>query len=120
MRWLLALALALAPVASTNAPGFLDAPSLIRLCNVTGPDAGGARALCIGYVVGVVDRLLMDQSRQEAPKVCLPSGITAEQLVGAVMVHHRWTVSDVPIGASDFIRSALELAYPCPRPAEPK
>ena len=115
MRWLLALVVAVAPIEPANSPGFLDAPSLIKLCNVVGPDAQAARILCIGYIVGVVDRLLMDQSQLDAPTVCLPKGTTADQLLDAVMVHRRWTISEIPIGASDFIRSAVEQSYPCPR-----
>ena len=49
-------------------PGFVDAPRLLSLCKAEGPDAKSGQAICLGYVIGVVDQLMVQQSRRDGPR----------------------------------------------------
>ncbi|WP_430421096.1 hypothetical protein [Phenylobacterium sp.] len=52
---------ALPPPEPTH-PGFLDAPRLQALCAAEGVDAAAGHALCLGYVTGVADSLLIPRA----------------------------------------------------------
>jgi len=115
MRWLMALTLvtALPPPGPTH-PGFVDAAQLAAVCTAAGPEAGSSQALCLGYVTGVVDQLLARPPGRRPATVCPPSDFTPKAAVEAVLRHVRFATTARGIGAADFVRFALERAYPCP------
>lgn len=115
MHWLLALTVvtALPPPVSTH-PGFVDAAQLAAVCTASGPDAAVQRALCLGYVTGVTDHLLARSPGRRPPSVCPPPDLTPKAALDAVMLHVRFATNAKGIGAADFVRFALERAYPCP------
>lgn len=116
MSWLVALTVA-AGIATPAQPmsGFLDAAKLIGMCTDRGPAASAARAVCLGYVVGSVDQLMAAQSRREEARrtICPPANLTADQAVQAVVRHPTFAAKGVGIGASAYVRFAMEQAYPC-------
>ena len=115
MLWLMALTITTAiPPPAPKHPAFLDAAQLEALCSAEGPDAASARAICLGYVTGVVDNLLARTARRAPATVCPPADLTPSTAMAAVMRHARYASTAKGIGAADFVRSALEYAYPCP------
>jgi hypothetical protein len=116
MRRLAAIALmaipapALPPPVPTH-PGFVDAPRLQALCSA---DAASARALCLGYVTGATDALLVPRGRGRRATLCPPADLTAMDAVDAVTRHSRNASGAAGVGAADFVRFALERAWPCP------
>ena len=121
MRWLMALTIvtALAPRPATH-PGFVDAAQLNAVCHAEGPDAAAARALCLGYVTGAVDQILARTSSRRLPTVCLPADLTPKAALDAVLRYDRFAASAKGVGAADFVRFALERAYPCPVERSPR
>ena len=119
MRRLVAIALmaiptsALPPPEPTH-PGFFDAPRLQALCSAEGPDASSARAICLGYVTGAVDEMLARGARRRRAAVCPPDDLTPSAALAAVMRQSRYASTANGVGAADFVRFALERAYPCP------
>jgi len=119
MRRLAVLALmsipssALPPPEPTH-PGFIDVARLEALCSADGPGAASARAICLGYVTGVADALLLPRGRGRGPRLCPPEDPTPAMAVAAVMRHQRYASAAHGIGAADFVRFALERAWPCP------
>ena len=102
---------ALAPPPPTH-PAFLDAARLQAVCADDAPDAAQARVFCMGYVMGVTDELLARPSRRTGPPVCPPADVTGRDVVGVVRRYGRY--ADKGVGAAEFVRFALERAYPCP------
>lgn len=100
------------PPAPTH-PGFVDAPRLQALCAASGPDAAAAQALCLGYVTGLADSLLIPRARGRRRMVCPPPGATPSAAVAAVTRHGRYASAAMGVGAADFVRFALERAWPC-------
>ena len=119
--WLMALAIVtkLPPPAPTHL-GFLDAARLQAVCSADGPNASEARALCLGYVTGALDQLLARAAGRRPATVCPPPGLTPQEAVEAVMRYDRYAVTARGVGAADFIRFALERAYPCPVERSPR
>ncbi|TAJ71993.1 MAG: hypothetical protein EPO51_12835 [Phenylobacterium sp.] len=115
MLWLMALTVvtALPPPVPTH-PGFVDAAQLAAICSADGPEAEGPRALCLGYVTGAVDQLLARVPGRRPATVCPPADLTPKAAVDAVMRYARFAATGKGIGAADFVRFALERAYPCP------
>ena len=103
------------PPAASMMPGFMDAAKLGALCNASGPDAKSGQSLCMGYVVGAMDKLMAQQARRETPRrrICPPKAMTANDAVMAVVKYSRFAVTAKGIGASSFIRFAMEDTYPC-------
>lgn len=95
--------------------GFVDAAKLISMCTDAGPAAAAARAVCLGYVVGSVDQLMAQQARREEARrtICPPKTLTADQAVQAVVRHPTFAAKGVGIGASAYVRFAMEQTYPC-------
>jgi hypothetical protein len=116
MHWLLLLSLVTgAPPQAATLPGFLDVAKLMTLCEATGPDADTGRAICAGYVVGSVDQLMAQQARREADRrtICPPKSMTVDDTVKAVTRYWRFATTANGIGASGFVRFAMEDSYPC-------
>lgn len=120
MYWLLILSLVTgAPPPASTLPGFLDAAKLTALCDASGADAEAGRALCMGYVVGSVDQLMAQQARRDEPRrsICPPRNMTAEDAMKAVVKYSRFGATATGVGASAFIRFAMEDSFPCRRGA---
>ncbi|WP_293900232.1 Rap1a/Tai family immunity protein [Phenylobacterium sp.] len=111
---LIALTLVTAlPPAALSHPAFFDAARLQALCVADGPDAASAHALCLGYVAGAVDQLLTRQARRGRSTVCVPADLTPKAALQAVQRHARFASTAHGVGAADFVRFAMEQAYPC-------
>lgn len=111
---LLAIPTPALPPPDPTHPGFLDAPRLQALCATEGPDMVSARSLCLGYVTGAMDALLVPRVRGRRVTVCPPADATPIAAVAAVTRHARYASSATGVGAADFVRFALERAWPCP------
>jgi hypothetical protein len=96
-------------------PGFMDTSKLVAMCKADGPDAQAGQAICMGYVAGALDQLLAQQSRREGPRrtICVPNSMTVNDAVTAVVKYSRFAVTARGIGASSFIKFAMEDTYPC-------
>lgn len=96
-------------------PGFLDAARLMAFCEAKGEDADAGRALCMGYVVGAVDQLVAQQARRDESRrtICVPKAMTPNDAVAAVVKYSRFAATAKGIGASSFVRFAMEDTYPC-------
>ena len=110
MHLLLALSLT---VGAPTLPGFIDAPRLVALCTETGEGFESARSLCLGYVVGALDELLVRQSATGIRTVCLPADLTARQALTQVMHQAAIVEAGKGVSAASFVQFALEQAYPC-------
>ena len=115
MWWLLTMTIVTAlPPPEPKHPAFLDAPRLQALCDADGPDAASAKTFCLGYVTGVVDQLLTRPPQRGGPTICPSADFTPVAAVAAVQRYERYAISAKGVGAADFVRYALERAYPCP------
>lgn len=111
---LLAIPVPALPPPEPTHPGFLDAPRLQSLCAAEGPDAGAAQALCLGYVTGMADGLLAPRAGGRRTTICPPADATPAAAVAAVKRQGRYASGATGVGAADFVRFALERAWPCP------
>lgn len=119
--WRLAALVLLAPTGpalAAPAPdmlGFIDAATLSGFCTSTGEKAKEGRTICLSYVTGAVDQLLAEQSLgpPDARRICLPVGITAQAVLKTINAHAGWSSTAKGISAANFIRHAMEQAYPC-------
>ena len=96
-------------------PGFVDTARLMSMCKAEGPDAKSGQAICTGYVIGAVDQLMAQQARREGPRrtICPPKSLTVNEAVAAIVKYSRFGATAKGIGASGFIRFAMEDTYPC-------
>jgi len=121
VRWLMAFIIVTAlPPKPVTHPGFVDAAQLAAACAAEGPQAAQMRAICLGYVTGVADQLLARTPGRRPPAICPPAGSTPGDAVAAVQRHARFAITAQGIGAADFVRFALERAYPCPVERSPR
>ncbi|HEX5379851.1 MAG TPA: Rap1a/Tai family immunity protein [Phenylobacterium sp.] len=114
--FVLALAVAPAPPPGPAMSGFLDAQQLRNLCLADQIDPSTRRALCLGYIAGAVDQLLVRAASRPTTRreFCVPRGATVEE-VGTVILHRLSRPQDLTgISAASAIRSALHAEYPCP------
>jgi len=118
---LLALTIVTAlPAQAPTHPGFVDAAQLAAVCDAEGSGAATAQALCLGYVTGAVDQILARPAGHRSPTVCPPPDFTPRAALDAVMRYARFASTAKGIGAADFVRFALERAYPCPVERSPR
>ena len=107
----MSLVLSLAP-GPASVPGFIDAPKLAEICAAEAPDG---KAICMGYVAGVLDQVISYQARLPRARrtICLPADMTVNRAVDAVQASADWAKTSEGVGASGFVKYALERAYPC-------
>ena len=120
MRPRIVLSLALGFVTGPAAvPGFIDAPKLAEICAAEAPDG---KAICLGYVAGVVDQVVAYQARLPAERrtICLPRDMTVNRAVDAVQASADWAKTSEGVGASGFVKFALERAFPCEAQRDPR
>ncbi len=123
MRWLV-LMTAVTGLASPppTIHGFMDSAKLVATCKADDPADATSEArisVCLGYVAGVMDALMLDQSQRdpEARTICPTSTLTVSAARDAVMQRAGWSVTTRPVGAAGFIEAAFEDAFPCGRAA---
>jgi hypothetical protein len=111
---ILSLVTGSAPPAPTL-PGFVDTAKLMSMCKADGDDAIAGQSICMGYVVGAVDQLMAQEARREPTRrtICPPKNMTVDEAVAAVVKYSRFATTAQGIGASSFIRFAMEDTYPC-------
>src|SRR5512146_1114290 len=119
----LAFAVALQSVSLDTPPmvGFFDSPTLAATCLATGETAAAKRSVCLGYIAGAIDQLMMSQGLKDGDKrtICPPTGITLDSAAGAVLARTSWAAAaGKGLSAAGFVKYALEDAYPCRRDAD--
>lgn len=118
MTWLALLAssvLAGAPV--DMVPGFMEGGVLASVCrsDPEAIDADMRSALCLGYIVGVADQILLLEAAAPAPlrSICPPPDVLPEDLRDDVLaVLERNPIAQTAAAAS-VVSLALAQRYPC-------
>jgi hypothetical protein len=111
---MLGVAMAAAIGLTTPSVGFFDGPALVATCSASGRQDGARQALCLGYIAGAVDQLVMLESSGKAQQsICPTRGLTLEAAVRAVLERADWAAAAKGVSAADFVRVALEDAFPC-------
>lgn len=117
---MLSLILAATLAASPQPPvmfNFFDAPDLLGHCAARDDKAGLRQSLCLGYVAGALDQLLLEQAMLDPRDrtICPPGGLTLQAAVADILDHASWAARERDLGASGLVRFALEQSYPCRR-----
>jgi hypothetical protein len=112
---MLPILLASALVAASPTPvalGYFDGETLVEACNARGAAASAKGAVCLGYVSGAVDAILMQQAADRRT-ICPPPGLKLDALVHSVLARAAWAAKARGLGAASFVKLALEDAFPC-------
>lgn len=120
---MIAFVLAAALAASPQPPllyNFFDAADLLGHCAARDDKAEVRQSLCMGYVAGALDQLLMQQAtlNPEDRSICPPPGLTLQGAVIHILDHASWAARERDLGASGLVRFALEQSYPCHHDSE--
>lgn len=115
---MLGLVLAVSLAASPQPPvmfNFLDAADLLGHCAAKDAVAEVRHSLCLGYIAGAMDQVLMQQGMlyPEERTVCPPADLTLNAAMASVLDHATWAAREQGLGASGLVKFALEQAYPC-------
>lgn len=109
-----------APAPPEGHPGFLEAGALFELCREGGELATDSMSVCVGYIVGAVDQMLVPGDTRE-PAACFPPETTGAELVMTVLAYEPAVEAIGSVAAADFLRHVFADAYPCPlKQAAPK
>lgn len=118
MTWLGLLASGVLAGAPTDmVPGFMEGGVLASLCSPAPEaiDADLRSALCLGYIVGVADQILLIEAAAPPPlrSICPPPTVLAEDLRDDVLaVLERRPIARTAAAAS-VVSLALARRYPC-------
>lgn len=117
---MLSLILAATLAASPQPPtmyNFFDAADLLGHCAARDSEAAPRQSLCLGYVAGALDQLLLQQSLldPQARTICPPTELTLQSAVAHILDHASWAARERGLGASGLVRFALEQSFPCRR-----
>ncbi|HZZ32460.1 MAG TPA: Rap1a/Tai family immunity protein [Phenylobacterium sp.] len=118
MRWLILItAMAGLSPPAPSIHGFMDSAALIATCKAEDAAAPTKTAVCLGYIAGVMDQLMLEQSdlQPEARTICPPPALTVNAAKAAVLRRDGWAVTSRPVGAAGFVKAAFEDAFPCGR-----
>lgn len=121
LGWALAVALQSVSLDTPPMLGFFDSPTLAATCLATGETAPIKRSVCLGYIAGAIDQLMMNQGLNDGEKrtICPPSRLTLDAAAGAVLARTSWAAAaGKGLSAAGFVKYALEDAYPCGRDAD--
>jgi len=115
---MLSLIFAAAVAASPQPPvmyNFFDAADLLGHCAARDDKRDQRQALCMGYVAGALDQLLLDQAMldPQARTICPPQGLSLQGAVSHILEHATWAAREQGLGASGLVRFAFEQSYPC-------
>ena len=121
--WGLALVMVLRSTALETPPmvGFFDSVTLAETCRATGEAATPKQSVCLGYIAGAIDQLMMSQGLRDSDSrtICPPSGVTLNTAVQAVLTRTGWAAAaGKGLSAAGFVKYALEDAFPCRREAD--
>jgi hypothetical protein len=97
--------------------GFFDGARLADTCAAKGGAAASKQSVCLGYVGGVVDLLMLQQGAADAGvrTICPPAAFTLDSAVRAVMDRSNLAKVSGGVSAAGFVKFALEDAFPCRR-----
>jgi hypothetical protein len=95
--------------------GFVDAAELSQFCAAAGPLDRDPRLVCLSYVTGAVDQILAQQALGDPAyrTICLPGDVTADAVMREVTAYAGWSREAKGVSAANFVRFAMERAYPC-------
>jgi hypothetical protein len=115
---MLSLILAAALAASPQPPvmyNFFDAADLLGHCAARDDNAPVRQSLCLGYVAGALDQILLQQAMLDPQDrtICPPAGLTLQGAVAHILDHASWAARERELGASGLVRFAFEQSYPC-------
>jgi hypothetical protein len=100
---------------------FLTGNKLLEACNA--PKGSWQWSVCLGYLQGAMDQITMSESVFHADgasgpqRICVPVGITGNQLILLVRKSLEADAKDLHLPASVLVWHAAATAYPCPKPA---
>ena len=117
---MLSLILAATLAASPQPPlmfNFFDAADLLGHCAARDARREVRQALCMGYVAGAVDQLMLDEALREARErtICPPQDLTVQVAVSRILEHATWAAREPGLGAAGLVRFAFKQSYPCRR-----
>jgi hypothetical protein len=101
--------------------GFFDSVGLAETCRASGATAPAKQSLCLGYIAGAVDQLMMGQASRDGDSrsICPPPGVTLDASARAVLARIGWAAAaGKGFGAAGFVKFAMEDAFPCRRDAD--
>jgi hypothetical protein len=103
------------PAAPASMLGFMDAATLSGFCNAAAPQAKEGLPVCLSYITGAADQLLAEQAMwaPDERTICLPKDVTAKGVMASVNAYAGWSASAKGVSAANFVKFALEQAYPC-------
>jgi hypothetical protein len=110
---LMVLALLAAP-SLTSAAYFKSAADISEVCLIK-----QAELVCAPYLYGVVDSIFSNRGELVGNKICLPDGITGNQVKSAFLQFLAKHPDFRKAVASSVIAAALTEAYPCLDPSPP-
>ena len=109
-----------APAPPEDRHGFLEARKLFELCKEGVELATDSMPVCVGYIIGAVDQMLLPGDPRE-PAACFPEETTGAELVMTVLAYEPLAEGLEGVAAADVLRHIFADAYPCPiRQAAPK
>jgi hypothetical protein len=114
MKILLAMALAAMP-ATVPVTGFMTAARLEQHCLATPGDPGGLSDVCIGYLAGSIDQILVRMAPMglTGQPICLPSNLTIGEVRSTFLAYLQSHSEARPLAAADVMEEAVTVAYPC-------
>lgn len=113
MKLLLALTLGLTTPSPPELRGFLDAAQLEAYCLAPAGEPDGRLGLCLGYIAGSVDQLLMVPPPLGVDALCTPPRLTVEQLRLDFLAHLKAHPRQRETAAALVVKQAAWTAYPC-------
>jgi Rap1a immunity proteins len=121
--WALAIAVALRSVSFDAPPmvGLFDSVTLAETCRASGQTSGSKQSVCLGYIAGAIDQLMMSQALKDSDSrtICPPAGMTLDTATQAVLDRTGWAASTGKgLSAAGFVKFAMEDAFPCRRDAD--
>ncbi|HEV8696032.1 MAG TPA: Rap1a/Tai family immunity protein [Lysobacter sp.] len=94
---------------STGSPakaGFFSGVELSEMCREESQ-------VCVGYVMGVFDDLLLEDSDAPESRICVPSGITGGQIVRVVNAYLAELPDQLHWQANVLVRGAIITSLRC-------
>ena len=112
MRLLLALTLGLTAPSPSELRGFIDAGQLETYCQASAGEEDGRLGLCLGYIAGSVDQLLVTPPLGVGG-LCPPPNLTVEQVRLHFLAHLKAHPRQRETAAALVVRQAASAAYRC-------
>jgi hypothetical protein len=93
--------------------GYMNAERLTAHCKPTLDAEAGMAEVCMGYIAGSVDQLLLHQSQLPPNKrtICLPAGATIGEIQSAIIANLESFEPDT--AAAAIVERSLAAAFPC-------